>query len=175
MLKQLPFKKEYLLAGAAVILLLVSYQMAFKKTIEAWQLNYSLKRQLAQSTDVSYQPQYQERKNANLGKIIDLYKVDTMEFRNNIIGNISVIAEKENVKLTEVPTSDPHYHSTQFIIQKLNFEGDYFSLIKVLNQLEKANGMGVMHSATIKTTKPISEDKKEKKLVLEIYVIIINK
>ncbi len=175
MVKQLPFKKEYLLVGATVILLLISYQLAYKKTIEAWQLNHSLKRQLAQSTDVSVQPQYQERKNANLGKIIDLYKADTIEFRNNIIGAISSIAEKENVKLSEVPTRDPLYHSTQFIIQKFKFEGDYFSLTKVLKQLEKANGIGVIRSTSMKTTRPRSEDKKDEKLTLEAYIIIINK
>jgi hypothetical protein len=175
MLKQLPFKKEYLLAGAALVLLLVSYQLAFKKTIEAWQLNHSLKRQLAQGTDVSYQPQYQERKNANLGKIIDLYKVDTTEFRNNIINNISVIAEKESVKLTEVPTRDPLYHSAQFIIQKLDFEGDYFSLVKVLGKLKSKNGIGVIRGSIFKTTSGEPGNEKTKKLVLEIYLEIVNK
>src|SRR5260370_37700569 len=111
MLKQLPFKKEYLLAAATMLLLLICYQLAFKKTIVAWQLNRGLKQKLAQSTDVSQQPEYQERKNANLGKLIDLYKADTTEFRSNILSNISAIAENENVKLTEVPTRDPLYNN----------------------------------------------------------------
>jgi hypothetical protein len=174
MLKQLPFKKEYLLAAATVVLLLLSYHLAFKKTIQAWQMNHSLKMQLAQSTDVSVQPEYQLRKNANLGHIIDLYKADTMEFRNKIIASISALAEKENVKLTEVPTRDPLYHAPQFIIQKLNFEGNYFSLAKVLNQLQKTGRIGIIRGTALRTAKQPGKEKVQK-LVLEIYFEILNK
>src|ERR1700744_2064217 len=138
MLRQLPFKKEYLLVGGAIVLLLLGYQLAFKKPIEAWKLNHSLKQQLLHSADISSEPQYEERKNINLGRVIDLYRADTSEFRGNIISKISSIAEEEKVKLTEVPTRDPLYHTYQVIIQKLNFEGDYFSLVKILNRIQAA-------------------------------------
>jgi len=170
MLKQLPLKKEYLLVAAAILLLLISYQLAFKKTIEAWQLNTGLKHQLAQSTDVSYQPGYLERKNANLSNILKLYKADTVDFRSNIIGTISAIAEKENVKLTGVPTQDPFYHTPQFIIQKLDFEGDYFALIKTLKQLQGAKGIGLVRAVTFKTSVINSSSDKAKKLLLEVYL-----
>lgn len=98
MLKQLPLKKEYLLIIATIVLLLLSYKLAFKATFEAWQINRALKTQLIQTNDLSYQPGYLERKNINLSKVINLYKADTVAFRNNSISNISVIAEKENVK-----------------------------------------------------------------------------
>src|SRR5260221_6065529 len=131
MLKQLPLKKEYLLIAAAIVLLLLSYQLAFKKTIEAWQINKHLKAQLFEATNLSYQPAYLERKNKNLTNIIGHYKTDTVAFRSNIISTISSIAEKENVKLSEVPVRDPLYDTDQFIIQKLNFEGSFFALTKV--------------------------------------------
>jgi hypothetical protein len=174
MLKQLRLKKEYLLAAATVVLLLLSYELAFKKTIAAWQLNHSLKAQLAQTADVSVQPEYQLRKNTNLGHIIDLYKADTTKFRNQIIASISALAEKENVKLTEVPTRDPLYYAPQFIIQKLNFEGDYFSLTKVLNRLQKAGGIGLIRGVAFRTVKQMSKENGQK-LVLEIYFEILNK
>jgi hypothetical protein len=173
MLKQLPLKKEYWLVAATIIVLLLSYQLAFKKTLEAWQHNTSLKHQLAQSTDLSYQPEYQERKNNNLGKIVNLYKADTLNFRSNIISIISSIAEKENVKLTEVPTQDPLYRTPQFIIQKLNFEGDYFSLAKVLNELQRAKEIGVIRGAMYKMTALHLNANDSKKLVLEVYLEIV--
>jgi hypothetical protein len=171
MIKQLPFKKEYLLLAATMVLLLLSYQLAFKKTINAWQLNSSLKQQLTRSTDVSFQPGYQERKNANLDQIIHLYQVDTSEFRSSIISTIAEIAGKENVKLSEVPTGDPAYHTSQFIIQRLRFEGDYFLLEKVLNRLRSVPGVGIIRSAQFKSTK----NEKTKKLLLEVYFEILNK
>jgi hypothetical protein len=172
MFKQNLLKKEYLLVAATLVLLLISYQLAFKKTAEAWQLNNHLKTQLAQSTDVSYQPQYAERKNNNLGKLINLYKADTANFRSNVISIISSVAEKENVKLSEVPSQDLLYHTAQFIIQKLNFEGDYFSLIKVLNRLQSTKEIGMVRAVNFKTIAIPSNADKGKKLVLEVYMEI---
>jgi hypothetical protein len=173
MLKKLPFKKEYLLAVGAIVLLLLCYQLAFKKTMEAWQLNHSLNLQLARSVDVSSEPQYQERKNNNLSKVIELYGADTSEFRSNIIGAITQIAEKEHVKVAAVPTRDPLFHSQQFLIQKLELEGDYFSLTKVFNLLNEARGIGVIRSATYKSGTVIPGNKRGEKLILELYFIII--
>jgi hypothetical protein len=171
MLRQLPIKKEYLLIAGAVLLLLLSYQLAFKKTIEAWELNHSLKQQLIQSGDVSSDPGYLQRKNQNLDRIIGLYQADTTEFRSSIISTIAEIAGKENVKLSEVPTGDPGYHTPQFIVQKLRFEGNYFLLEKVLNRLKSTPGVGVIRSVQFK----IAKDEKNKKLLLEIYLEIIHK
>jgi hypothetical protein len=170
MLKQIPIKKEYLLIAASIVLLLLCYQLAFKKTIEAWQVNMQLKSQIAQAADLSYQPAYLERKNNNLSKIIALYKTDTVAFRSNTISVISSIAEKENVKLSEVPLQDPLYHADQFIIQKLNFEGSFFALTKVLNRLQATSGIGVVRAATYKVVGIRSGADDVKKLVLEVYL-----
>ena len=168
MLNKLPVKKEYLLVAAAILLLLLSYRFAFKKTMEAWQINHHLKEQLVQSTDLSIQPAYLERQNNNLSKIIGRYKTDTVAFRNNIISSISSIAETQNVKLTEVPVTDPLYHTDQLIIQKLSFEGDFFSLTKVLNKLQSSENIGAVRAATYRLTGQNAGE--AKKLVLEVYI-----
>jgi hypothetical protein len=170
MLKQIPIKREYLLIAASIVLLLLCYQLAFKKTMEAWQINKELKAQISQAADLSFQPAYLERKNNNLSKIIALYKTDTVAFRSNTISAISSIAEKEDVKLSEVPLQDPLYHADQFIIQKLNFEGSFFALTKVLNQLQATSGIGVVRAATYKVTGTRSGVDDIKKLVLEVYL-----
>jgi hypothetical protein len=175
MLKQLPLKKEHLLVAAAMVLLLLSYQLAFKRTIAAWQQNHQLKQQLAQSTDISVQPQYQERKNTNLEKIISLYRADSTEFRGNILSDIASVAAKEQVKLSEVPVRDPLYHTDQFIIQRLNFEGGYFSLTRALDRLQNTKGVGIVRSAAFKTVADLSSKEKVKKLTLEVYCEIYDK
>jgi type II secretory pathway component PulL len=175
MLKPLPFKKEYLLAAAAFLLLLLSYQLAFKRTIAAWQLNHQLKQQLAQSADISAQPQYQERKSINLEKIISLYRADSTEFRGNILSDIASLAAKEQVKLSGVPVRDPVYRSADMIIQRLNFEGNYFALTKALDRLQNTQGVGMVRSAAFKTGTDLSGKEKVKKLTLEVYCEICNK
>lgn len=175
MLKQLHFKKEYWLACGIIVLLLLSYQLAFKKTIEAWQSNRNLNRQLARFADISSEPQYQERKNKNLSSTINLYKTDTTEFRSNVIVVITRIAEKEHVKLVEVPTRDPLFYSSEFMILKLKLEGDYFSLTKVFDLLNRVKGIGVVRSATYRSASITSGNRKEERLMLELYFIILNK
>jgi hypothetical protein len=170
MLKQLPVKKEYLLVIAAVVLLLLCYRLAFKKTLEAWQINRELKAQLAQAGDLNYQPAYLERKNDNLTRIIARYKTDTAAFRSNSISLISAIAEKENVKLSEVPAQNPLYHSDRFSVQKLSFEGSFFALEKVLTHLQGLNGIGLVRSINFKTPEARSGSSQGRKLVLEVYL-----
>ncbi|HEY8782400.1 MAG TPA: hypothetical protein VIM16_12325 [Mucilaginibacter sp.] len=170
MLKQIPVKKEYLLIAASIILLLLCYQLAFKKTIEAWQINKHLKTQIAQAADLSYQPAYLERKNNNLSKIISLYKTDTVIFRSNTISAIASIAEKENVKLSEVPLQDAMYHTDKLIIQKLDFEGDFFALTKVFNRLQATRGIGMVRSAAYKMTGLRAGNDDVKKLIFEVYL-----
>ena len=166
------FKKQYIFISGIVILAIICYQVAFKKTIDFWQVNKRLKAQLEQSSDVSIQPGYTARKIANLDRILDLYKADTMNFRSNTIGKISSVAEAENVKLAEVPNRDPVYSNEQFRIQKLDFEGDYFSLMKVFQRLGQTKEAGVIRSVVLQERRATNGDKK---LIMELYFEITNK
>lgn len=175
MLKQLPIRKDYLLIAATIILFLLCYQLAFRKTLEAWQTNRQLKTQLAQAADLSYQPAYLQRKNHNLDKIIAFYKTDTAAFRSNSISAIASIAEKEQVKLSEVPVQNPLYRADEFTIQKLRFEGGFFPLIKVLDQLQALRDIGIIRSVAFKTTETRSATAPAKKLTLEVYLETVNR
>jgi len=163
-------KREYLLVAATVIILIICYQLALKRTIEAWQINRQLKAQMAQSSDLSVQPDYIERKTANLNHILDLYKVDTLNFRNETLSKISSIAEEENVKLSEVPNQNTTYHIKEFSIQELSFEGDYSSLVKTINNLQHARGIGFLRSAVIKKIEAHANNNPADKLVFQVYL-----
>ena len=172
MLKQIPIKKEYLLLAAALMLLLGCYQLAFKKTIAAWQLHHHLEARLAQSSDLSVQPAYLLRKSANLSKTLELYLADTVTFRSIAINRLSSIAQSEGVKLSELPQTDAAFHTSKFIIEKLDFDGDYFALTRVLDRLYLSKGTGIIRSATYKIL-TVSKDADElKKTVLEVYIEI---
>ena len=173
MLKKLPIKKEYLLIAGTLLLLLISYRLAFKNTIEAWQSHRQLQTQLDQSSDLNYQPGYLERKNNNLDQLIALYKADTTAFRSNIISTIAGIAERENVKLTDVPVQDVSFQTGQFIIEKLDFEGNYFSLLKLANDLQSTNGIGTIREETWRLKKSQSNPDIGGGLALDLYLEII--
>ncbi len=172
MFDKLPIKKEYLLFAGAIILLMACYRFAFSKTVAAWQLHKQLKTQLTTASDPGIQPAYLVRKSANLGKILDSYRTDTITLRSNAINTITEIAQKENVKLSEVPLPDPIYHTEQYIIQKIEIEGNYFGLLSFQNQIQKVKGIGQVCSATYSTVKGLNESGKNK-MVMTLYFEII--
>lgn len=138
------------MVAGVVLLLLISYQMAFKKTIALWVKHKELERNLSFAGDVSVQPDYLKRKGHNLKNILQLYRSDSATFRNSIISSVSITAAKENVRLLEVPSEDPFYKTDRFIIQKMIFQGDYFALLKTLKNLQQTSQIGVIRSAAIK-------------------------
>ncbi|MEO7215172.1 hypothetical protein [Mucilaginibacter sp.] len=150
MMKKLPIKDNHLLIILTVVFALICYRFAFRNTVEAWHLNSSYKTQLAGAGNLSYEPGYLERKAVNINKVIDRYKTDTVTFRNIIVNKISLMAEKENVKLIELPSQDPLYSTNQFIVQRILLQGDYFALLKVLVAVQKTESIGVVRALNLK-------------------------
>jgi hypothetical protein len=170
MKKQVAAFKKYLLPLASVLLLIIGYQLAFKATLSAWQVNRQLKDQVGRLSRLDLQSGFLERKETNLQSIIARYKIDTLTSRNAVINKIALIAETENVKLTEVPMQDPFYHTETFVLQRLIFEGDYFSLLRALNKLQAASDMGIIRTVSLKAA-PHSQTVKLNSLPqLEIYL-----
>jgi len=172
MVKELLHKKEYWVIAGTIVLILLCYQLAFKKTIAAFQVNSHLKMQLAQASDVAYQPEYLDRKAQNMETILARYKTDTLNLRGNTIATIASIAEKEDVKLSGVPNQDPAFNTAHFIIQKLDFEGNYPALVKTLSHLEEQQNIGVPRSVALKTVEERTSDKAARKTVMEILMEI---
>jgi hypothetical protein len=172
MVERFKIKIEYLLIAATCLLLLLSYELAFKKTIAAWQLHRQLEQQVAGSRDVTYQPGYLERKNANLDKILALYRADTANYRNDVLAHIDLIAEQQNVKLSEVPVQGVADSSRTYTIQKLTFSGEYFQLLKTLKSLQAASGIGMVRAATIRSVIDHNNGGQQKRVILDVYIEI---
>ncbi|PTQ92460.1 hypothetical protein C8P68_11260 [Mucilaginibacter yixingensis] len=146
-------KKEYLLLAGTLLLLVISYRLAFQKTIEAWQLNNRLTKALIQQNDLSYQPGYLERKQHNLQQVISRYRIDSTTFRNNTLARLSEMASTNQCRIIELPSDAQETHAAKYIINKVVFEGDYAGLVKLLDAIEKAKDAGVLRSANFSTTR----------------------
>jgi hypothetical protein len=163
----------YISIATGLILAFASYQFAFKNTIVAWQINHQLKDSLNRFANITYQPDFLKRKNENLNQLLNKYKADTVTLRNNIINSIAIVADKMNVKLAGVPVEDKDFHTNYFIVEKLDFEGSYFDLCKMVNALQTTPNIGYIRSASWKVTKKRTADAEQKKLTLEIYLEVI--
>ena len=141
---------KYLPAALRLLLLLLCYQAAFRPTLEVFRQNRELTAQLDAANDIGSQPGYSERKLSNVSRLLGAYKADTTVFREGMINTLSVLAEKNNVRLTAVPLELPAVGLQQQILtQKLQIEGDYFALLRVLDQLQGTAGAGWVRSVSI--------------------------
>ena len=163
------------MVAGSLILAVFCYELAFKKTLELWRTHSRLTQELQQSSDLSTSPGYLARKNENLDHIISAYRLDSVSFRNRAVNEIADLADQQQVKFITVPADDPLYHAPGFILQKLDFEGDFFSLLKLVNKLQATAGIGLLRSVSWMTKKSLSEDpvhNNGKKLILEVYMEI---
>ena len=172
MLKNILYKKEFGLIAGTMVLLFVCYELAFKETIQAFGVNAQLKTQLNQVSDLSYQPGYLERKARNLDMILNQYQMDSLALRGNTIASIASMVEKTGAKVSEVPVQDPAFNTAHFIIQQLNFEGNYTSLVKALNLLETNGGTGIPRSVILKSIDKRPADEGSEKIVMEVFLEI---
>jgi len=175
MLKYWPFKKDYLLVLVVVILALAGYKLAFRYTLEAQNLNKQFREQLAQQHNVTEQPGYTDRKNANLDRIINFYRVDTITYRSNAINTIALMADRNNVKFVNAPVPDKSYRTEKYMLQKLSFSGDFFSLLKLLNQLQAASGTGMIRSCTFRVPSRRDTPGAADGILLEVFLEIMLK
>lgn len=166
-------KSSHLLGAISLLMAFLSYHFALRNTIASWKLNESLKASLAKSTDISYNPVYLNRKKANLDQILASYETDTANFRSQAISNLAITAAKNNVRLTEVPGPETTVRAGKFVAQPLRFEGDYFSLIRFLDQVQRSSGIGVVRSVSIKAQAPGSEKQAKRMLTMQIYLTSI--
>lgn len=152
-------KRSYLLAGATLILTVLSIWAAFAKTFTAWQLNQELNEKLLSSSSMKYNPAYMDRKMNNLEKIISLYSTDSITYRNHVLATVAKLADAENIRIVEMPGTEntPYFRSSLYQIQKLGFEGDFYHLTRFYNRIQAATGIGrVRASQYILVNQPTS-------------------
>jgi hypothetical protein len=173
MLKNINLKKEYLLIAGAMALLIASYQLAFRKTVEQWHLHSKLQSELNPSGNMGYQPGYYARKNENLNKIISHYKIDTSIFRVESVNSIAMIAQYNGTRLIDVPTTSIQTDTGNIIIERVKLEGDYFSLLKTGSVLSRTDGIGVLRAMSVWRVKAAGQAEQEKKLQMEVDMEVL--
>jgi hypothetical protein len=155
-------------AAVLVVFLVICYRFAVNRTVEAWQLNRQLTSRSARVSDITIQPSYIVRKGRNIKNILDLYRIDSVELRNNIISKIAVMADIEDVHLSEAPMQNS-VDSSNSVLQQLSFTGSYNNILKFVDKMQHAQKMGVVRTVIIQSDKKLKEANK-KQLACQIYL-----
>ena len=141
--------KNRLLLVGAVVLVLLSWNMAFRKTYDAIVLNEDLKQKLETKSDLSINPHYLNQKHEVLNGALSAYNLDSAEWKNEFWLKVSRIASQKEVSVIYNPSVNTVRSDSagQVAKQEIAFKGDFKKLVTLLDSLEKLKKAGFISSS----------------------------
>jgi hypothetical protein len=178
MLKQISFvRKNKFLPPAAVVLLILCWVLAFDKTYEAIRINRELQSQMPGEEDIAYNPNHTERKLAALNKILKSYQINESDWSNQLWMRASAISAKYQVGIDYTLTKvSADKDTTQIgLAENLVCYGDYLQLVRIVDTLEKIQGIGRVSALQIKAPKEDATGERAKQCMMKIAFRGFNK
>jgi len=160
--------KNKLLLPAVIVLLLLSWNLAFKKTYDAIVLNRQLNKASTEASDLSDNPDFLKRKAEVLTLVLNRYKVDSSDWNNEFWLNVSSAAVNRGLEVIYRPEKNAlKTDSVQTgLNQSIQFRGEFKGLVQLLDTLEKSKGLGKIVSIRFeKEKRDFSDDRPEKILL----------
>lgn len=170
-----PIKKNKLLLPVFIIGLLLCWFLAFSKTFDAVALNRKLKETSEKENDISFNPSYVQQKLSSLDLILKGYKVKE-DWKDHLWMQASSIAAKQNVSIDftlDKPSADDSVSVVSQRVQALYFYGGFIQLVKLVDTLERVNGIGQISALQLKAPKKDMSNSGGKRCVLRFDFRVI--
>ncbi|OJW17955.1 hypothetical protein [Mucilaginibacter sp. 44-25] len=168
------FSKRYAVPVASILFLLLCYQLAFKKTLEAWQLHRRFQQELSTAQGIGSTPALMIRKQRNLDRIVQHFRWDTTSYRSSIIEQISKFSSAQKVGFHTLPQREPGLQSDQLQVERVVLNGTFPDLLKMLHTMEQTSSLGVVRSIKISSPDEHAE-KKGNSLEMSVYLMSVRK
>lgn len=166
-------KKDYLLLGGSILLLIMAYRFAFSRTVAEWHLHRNLTAQVAASHTLDDQPAYMERKTANLAAVIRRYRADTTLFRTGSLNSIALIAQRHEARLVSIPSADAQADTGKVLTEKVTLQGHYANLLSTADELSRTSGIGWLRSVNLSTIRKTDTLREKNELQLALYIQVL--
>lgn len=164
--------KKLLLIGGGMLLFLMAYQFAFKKTIEAVKLNSQLKQDQKTDKYLQYNPDYSNRKNKVLDEIINTYKVDSIKYQDQFWISVSDVLSDKNIGLIYTSTTPAEQENHSNILRKnIKLKGNFLVLTALLDSLESRKSIGNVSSLIMRKERVGEGDR----ILLQVHFAAIPK
>lgn len=170
MLTNLTYRLKFILLGAGFFFfLLVSYNLAFKKTINLKKECKQLEARLEQSKNAPQQIAIIKSKLEQIDQKVGGKKIDQINLEELIIEHISGSCKQNDLVLKEYPGIH-NYSQQDYTTEtcKITVEGSFIKLLKLAYGIEQNFSYGKVSSLNFYTEKNYKTKKVE--LLLEIYV-----
>ncbi|PAW94651.1 hypothetical protein CKK33_14575 [Mucilaginibacter sp. MD40] len=168
------FSRPYAVPAAAILFLFICYQLAFKKTLEAWQLHRQFQQQLSTAQGIGSTPALMIRKQRNLDRIVQHYRWDTTAYRSSIIEQISKLSATQGVGFPTLPQREPALQSDQLQVERVVLNGKFTDLLKTLHTMEQTSSLGVVRSVRLSSPDERT-GKKGNSLEMSVYLMSVRK
>ncbi|CAH0304185.1 hypothetical protein SRABI27_04858 [Pedobacter sp. Bi27] len=171
-----PKNKKVIMVLLMAMVVYLAYVFSFEKAISAVALNRQLKQteHIGQEPDAAF-PQL-EKKHAFYQAVLKGYKVRREDRENRLWQSISAMAIAKNVDINFSPNlgnveKDTSELARGIVVQKFIFKGKYFDMVKLLDTLEKSQGIGRISGAKLMKKKENGSEEKSDKLTLELQIV----
>lgn len=148
-------RKNQLLILSMVIVLFIAWNLAFKNTFVAIELNNTLNSQNRDAQNLSYNASYMAEKSFLLDSIVSRYKVDSAGWKNSFWTNVSRSIASPDISVIYQPDDKYKDEESSSTIERqhITFDADYKKLVILLDSLQKKNEAGYISSVSFNTTK----------------------
>jgi hypothetical protein len=161
--------KNKLLIFGMILLLLLSWNLALKKTYEAILLNRQLSKANQEANNLSSNPEYLKRKAVALTHILNRYQVDSSEWKNGFWLNVSAVVANRGLEVIYQPEKNSLVRdsaSTE-LKQSIQFRGEFKGLVQLLDSMERSKGLGKIVSARFEKEKRDFSETATEKIILK--------
>jgi len=167
--------RNRLLLIAWVLILLLSWPLALKKTWEEIDLNKELKGK-GEEILLSYNPNHLKEKEEVLESLLTRYTLDSAEWKNEFWMKVSGAASRSRVSVNYNPDVRSLMPAADSAImnQRISFEGDYRNLVLLMDTLEKTQGVGFLRSASFKKVKSRGGEVEDKLYLNLVFGVLKN-
>lgn len=174
MLEKLSLKTKKLALGLLMLLVLyLAYVLSFKKAISAAVLNTQLKAVGAGGTEPPLAVAQLEREHGFYLAVLKGYQVRSEDRESRLWQSVSGMAITTGTAIgfspeTVTAFSDTAAVDSTVIFDRFTFSGGYKNLVRLLDTLSKAKGIGRIAAANLGKEKVSSQDEGKEKLVLRL-------
>ena len=161
-------KQKFIILTIAIVLLIwVSFQFSFSRTIDLWKECRRLEQQQALIKAIPEQLPVLTQKVAQLEKILG--NSGDGDFSTFILEQVNTLCQQNNVRLKEIP--EKHIFSGENLIVEtlgINLQGSFSDQLRIVSELEKEETKARLRSLRLQTI--INQSTGERKLQSTLFL-----
>lgn len=151
-----------------LVLLVISYSLALKKTVQVYQNYTLLQSEATGSENLSVSPMYTHSRIKAVNELYHRFQVDTLSWKNSLWNMGAGLSQKYNSTVKAFPPVKTATIQEQlYFKQNIAFEGDFPNLLKLLKE------MSFMRNAGMPAAIKFGKKNREEQVTLNIDLLAL--